>query len=95
MNLPNPGIEPGSPAFQVVSLPTQLPGNPMWEAPRKYSCSQMLLYYPTILLDYLFLIINKTGTRDMAFLSLFSPSGLLGKSIDFQTAALESILKYF
>ena len=53
----------------------------------------MFLYYPTILLDYLFLIINKTGTRDMAFLSLFSSYGLLGKSIDLQTAALESILK--
>ena len=24
-NLPNPGVEPGSPAFQVDSLPTELP----------------------------------------------------------------------
>ena len=26
--LPNPGIEPGSPAFQADSLPTELPGMP-------------------------------------------------------------------
>ena len=27
-DLPDPGIEPGSPALQVDSLPTQLPGKP-------------------------------------------------------------------
>ena len=27
-DLPNPGIKPGSPALQVDSLPTQLPGGP-------------------------------------------------------------------
>ena len=27
-NLPNPGIEPGSPALQADSLPAELPGNP-------------------------------------------------------------------
>ena len=27
-DLPNPGIEPGSPAFQANSLPADLPGNP-------------------------------------------------------------------
>ena len=27
-DLPNPGIEPGSPALQVDSLPAELPGNP-------------------------------------------------------------------
>ena len=26
--LPNPGIEPGSPALQVDSLPAELPGKP-------------------------------------------------------------------
>ena len=28
MNLPKPGIEPGSPALQVNSLPTELSGKP-------------------------------------------------------------------
>ena len=28
MGLPNPGIEPGSPALQVDSLPTELSGKP-------------------------------------------------------------------
>ena len=28
MNLPDPGIEPGSPALQVDSLPSQSPGKP-------------------------------------------------------------------
>ena len=27
-NLPDPGIEPGSPALQVDSLPSELPGKP-------------------------------------------------------------------
>ena len=27
-DLPNPGIEPGSPALQVDSLPAELPGKP-------------------------------------------------------------------
>ena len=27
-DLPNPGIEPGSPALQADSLPTELPGKP-------------------------------------------------------------------
>ena len=33
--LPNPGIEPGSPALQADSLPAELPGKP--KAPPKYS----------------------------------------------------------
>ena len=28
-DLPDPGIEPGSPALQVDSLPTELPGKPL------------------------------------------------------------------
>ena len=28
-NLPNPGFEPGSPAWQADSLPTELPGKPL------------------------------------------------------------------
>ena len=28
MDLPNPGIEPGSPALQADSLPSELPGKP-------------------------------------------------------------------
>ena len=31
-DLPNPGIRPGSPAFQVDSLPTELSGKPTEEA---------------------------------------------------------------
>ena len=29
-NLPDPGIEPGSPALQAGSLPTELPENPLF-----------------------------------------------------------------
>ena len=29
-NLPDPGIEPGSPAFQADSLPSETPGSPNW-----------------------------------------------------------------
>ena len=29
-DLPDPGIEPGSPALQADSLPTELPGKPTW-----------------------------------------------------------------
>ena len=32
-NLPNPGIEPGSPALQVDSLPSELPGKPVGSIP--------------------------------------------------------------
>ena len=28
--LPDPGIEPGSPALQADSLPDELPGKPQW-----------------------------------------------------------------
>ena len=28
LDLPDPGIKPGSPAFQADSLPTELPGKP-------------------------------------------------------------------
>ena len=28
---PNPGIEPGSPTLQADSLPSEPPGNPIWE----------------------------------------------------------------
>ena len=31
MDLPDPGVEPGSPALQVDSLPTELPGKPPGE----------------------------------------------------------------
>ena len=31
-DLPNPGIEPGSPALQAGSLPAELPGKPMGSA---------------------------------------------------------------
>ena len=29
-NLPNPGIDPGSPALQAASLPSEPPGRPMY-----------------------------------------------------------------
>ena len=29
-NLPDPGIEPGTPALQAVSLPIKLPGKPIY-----------------------------------------------------------------
>ena len=29
-DLPNPGIEPGSPAFQADALTSEPPGKPMW-----------------------------------------------------------------
>jgi len=37
-DLPNPGIEPGSPASQKDSLPTEPPGNPM------YVCTYVCIY---------------------------------------------------
>ena len=36
VNLPDPGIEPGSPALQVDSLPTELIGNPNSVHPSHY-----------------------------------------------------------
>ena len=45
--LPNPGIEPRSPALQVDSLPSKLPGKPIYEREREgnsnslqYSCRE-------------------------------------------------------
>ena len=32
-DLPNPGIEPGSPALQADALPSQSPGKPIWYSP--------------------------------------------------------------
>ena len=34
-DLPNPGIEPGSPAFQADSLPSELPGKPKKGFPQR------------------------------------------------------------
>ena len=45
--LPDPGIEPGSPALQVDSLPTEL-----WGKPLRYCLSEEVIvdtYYPTSL----------------------------------------------
>ena len=41
-DLPKPGIEPGSPALQTVSLLTKLPGEPLL----KYSCFAVLYLFP-------------------------------------------------
>ena len=30
-DLPDPGIEPGSPALQADALPSEPPGKPLWE----------------------------------------------------------------
>ena len=38
-DLPDPGIEPGSPAMQADSLPTGSPGKPSPEARLIFSCS--------------------------------------------------------
>ena len=40
-DLPNPGIEPGSPALQVDSLPSELPGKPSRTAGSLFRTSQM------------------------------------------------------
>ena len=42
-DLPNPGIEPGSPALQADSLPSEPPGNLTY---------YIVLYYPTLVLLY-------------------------------------------
>ena len=34
-DLPNPGIEPGSPALHADSLPAELPEKPIQEIPKK------------------------------------------------------------
>ena len=62
-NLPNPGIEPWSPAFQANSLSTELPGKPMVHNNTTYifisqptpHCSiPPLLMYTVLLLKLLF-----------------------------------------
>ena len=40
-DLPNPGIEPGSPALQADSLPSEPPGKPMNTVVHSYSLSQI------------------------------------------------------
>ena len=36
MDVPDPGIEPGSPALQADSLPTELSGKPLYIVRRNY-----------------------------------------------------------
>ena len=59
-DLPDPGIEPGSPAFQADSLPSELPGKPSGpNTPRiilKYFISFSLPYM--LLLSRLFTLLN-------------------------------------
>ena len=38
-DLPDPGIEPGSPALQVDSLPTVLPGKPRIDQTSTLKCT--------------------------------------------------------
>ena len=50
-DLPNPGIEPGSPALQSDALPSELLGKPILVATIKSGASlvaQMLKYLPTM-----------------------------------------------
>ena len=42
-DLHDPGIEPGSPALQAGSLPSEPPGNPLREGEGKYSLVSCLL----------------------------------------------------
>ena len=35
-DLPNPGIEPGSPVLQADSLPSELQGKPQWKKRQQY-----------------------------------------------------------
>ena len=46
-DLPNPGIEPGSPASQKDSLPTESPGNPMCVCTYAHICMYTCLYICT------------------------------------------------
>ena len=39
-NLPDPGVEPRSPAFQADSLPSEPPGKPMWNP--KYDTNEFI-----------------------------------------------------
>ena len=39
-DLPNSGIEPGSPALQVDSLPAELPGKPITDEPKYFHIFQ-------------------------------------------------------
>ena len=41
--LPNPGIEPGSPAFQADSLPSELPGMPREGVDKLFSGKSQLV----------------------------------------------------
>ena len=40
-DLPNPGIEPGSPALQVDSLPAEIPESPLKLLVQSLSCVQL------------------------------------------------------
>ena len=50
-SFPDPGIEPGSPALQVDSLPAELPGKP--KAPPKYLTQRELQFQQRFLFCYL------------------------------------------
>ena len=47
-DLPNPGIEPGSPELQANSLPTELQGNSSWALsnPKRWCCPSAVLNMP-------------------------------------------------
>ena len=62
-DLPNPGIEPGSPALQSDSLSTELSGKPLDEEPHKslsrinsWHCSPNLEGLQAVWLDYEFYV---------------------------------------
>ena len=78
-NLPDPGIEPRSPALQVDTLPSELPGNPTrpWKGPRKDSSLESWEHDPagTLIRTTCF------QTHERTRLYCFKPSRLYGTAL--------------
>ena len=78
-NLPDPGIKPRSPALQVDTLPSELPGNPTrpWKGPRKDSSLESWEHDPagTLIRTTCF------QTRERTRLYCFKPSRLYGTAL--------------
>ena len=77
-NPPNPGIEPGSPALQVDTLPSELPGNRTrpWKGPRKDSSLESWEHDTAGIL-----IRTCLQTRERTHLCCFKSSRLYGTAL--------------
>ena len=81
MDLPDPGIELGSPALQVDSLPTELPGNPTEEGKKLYILvilkNNFIYLFLAVLAALLHWLLFICGEQGLLFSSLVVVCGLL------------------